>query len=546
MSNTLLGTALSGLAAFQRSLATTSHNIANVNTEGYSRQRTELASNPAQLVSSGYLGKGVNVGNITRVYDQFTNTQLRSSTATFAEVDKYHALSAQIDNMLADEATGMTPVLNSFFNAVGEVANDPSSMPARQVMISETELLAQKFNNIAGRFDRLRIQLNSDLGFSVEKINSLSTGIADLNLNIVVDIGRTSGDQQPNDLIDQRDSLLSQLAEIIDVSVLQQSDGSVSVFIGMGQSLVLGASVTSLSLENSALDLFHKEIHMQGQDISGQLSGGEMTGMLRFRDEVLDPAQQQGVLAAGLAVEFNELHKSGFDLNATAGTDVFAFGSPEIPVVTFVSAGDTITATFKASAANLQATDYQIDILAPGTVGGSITLPTFSITNLSDGSVVLPADVGFDLAFSGTMATGDQFVIRPTFLAAKNISSEITDPRAIAASQTVNTLPGDNRIALELADLKTKSKLLGGTTTFSQSYEQLVADVGTKTHSASINRAAQEALFNQAKEARENGSGVNLDEEAANLIKFQNAYQAAAQAVSVSRSIFDTLIGAVR
>ncbi|MEO1899531.1 MAG: flagellar basal body rod C-terminal domain-containing protein, partial [Methylococcales bacterium] len=163
-----------------------------------------------------------------------------------------------------------------------------------------------------------------------------------------------------------------------------------------------------------------------------------------------------------------------------------------------------------------------------------------------DGSVVLPADVGFDLAFSGTMATGDQFVIRPTFLAAKNISSEITDPRAIAASQTVNTLPGDNRIALELADLKTKSKLLGGTTTFSQSYEQLVADVGTKTHSASINRAAQEALFNQAKEARENGSGVNLDEEAANLIRFQNAYQAAAQAVSISRSIFDTLIGAVR
>jgi flagellar hook-associated protein 1 FlgK len=137
-------------------------------------------------------------------------------------------------------------------------------------------------------------------------------------------------------------------------------------------------------------------------------------------------------------------------------------------------------------------------------------------------------------------------VVRPTFLAAKNISSEITDPRAIAASEAVNTLPGDNRNALKLADLKTKSKLLGGTATFLQSYEQLVANVGTKTHSARINRSAQEALLNQAREARENVSGVNLDEEAANLIKFQNAYQAAAQAISISRSIFDTLIGAVQ
>ena len=537
MSSNLLSSALSGLVAFQRSLDTTSHNIANVNTEGYSRQRAELATKPAEYIGVGFLGKGVNVENITRVYDQFVNNQLRSSASAFGEVDKFHELSSQIDNTIADDSIGISPAINSFFNAVNDVADDPTSITARQVMISETESLVQNFNTIGNQFGNANDQVNTDLTFIVDEVNTIASSIAELNLSIISDVGRSSGRQEPNDLIDRRDLLLLRLAEKVDVSVLDQQDGSVSVFIGKGQALVLAGTAKELSLENSAINPSQKEIHMNGQDISKQLSGGEITGILRFRDEVLTPVQQQlGFLAAGLAIEFNELHNTGFDLNGVAGADIFSFGSPEIPVVDLVSAaGGTVTASYKSSAENLEATDYRVDFSSP---------TAFTITRLSDNSTVLPIDVGFDLALTGTLTAGDQFFIRPTFQVAKNITSQLTDPKAIAASQSASTLPGDNRIALELAGLRTATTLSGGSTSFSQAYEQLVGNVATATQSARVSRSAQEALYNQAREARENVSGVNLDEEAANLIKFQNAYQAAAQAVSISRTIFDTLLGA--
>ncbi len=537
MSSNLLSTALSGLVAFQRSLDTTSNNIANVNTEGYSRQRAELATKPAEYIGVGFLGKGVNVENITRVYDQFINNQLRSSASTFGEVDKFYELSSRIDNIIADDSIGIAPAINSFFNAVNDVADDPTSITARQVMISETESLVQNFSTIGNQFGNANDQVNTDLTFIVDEVNTIASSIAELNLSIISDVGRSSGRQEPNDLIDRRDLLLLRLAEKVDVSVLDQQDGSVSVFIGKGQALVLAGTATELSLENSAIDPSQKEIHMNGQDISKQLSGGEITGILRFRDEVLTPVQQQlGFLAAGLAIEFNELHNTGFDLNGVAGTDIFSFGSPEIPVVDLVSAaGGTVTASYKSSAENLEATDYRVDFSSP---------TAFTITRLSDNSTVLPIDVGFDLALTGTLTAGDQFFIRPTFQVAKNITSQLTDPKAIAASQSASTLPGDNRIALELAGLRTATTLSGGSTSFSQAYEQLVGNVATATQSARVSRSAQEALYNQAREARENVSGVNLDEEAANLIKFQNSYQAAAQAVAISRTIFDTLLGA--
>lgn len=537
----ILGTAVSGLMAFQRSLDTTSHNIANVNTEGYSRQRTELETRPARFTGAGYVGQGVDIANITRSYDQFVTKQLRSSTSSFGELEKFHQLSAQIDNIIADEGTGMSPALKSFFNAVNEVADDPSSIPARQVMVNETEILAQHFNTMNARFEDINGLANNEMELIVEDINSIASALADLNVKIVTDTGRSSGKRQPNDLLDQRDVLLSQLAEKIDVSVLDQKNGSVSVFIGKGQALVLETGYSKLSVVNSVTDPLHKEIQIDGQSVSKQLSGGELSGILRFRDEVLEPTQQQlGLLAAGLAVEFNELHQQGFDLNGGAGGPVFSLGSPEIPVVDVVSAaGGGVTATYKTSAANLEATDYQLEVTGTGPT-------TFTLTRLSDNTAVTAASVGFDVAFSGTMTVGDKFMIRPTFEAAKSLSAQITDPKKIAASQTATTLPGDNRIALQLADLESQAKLLGGSATFSETYGQLISSVGTVTHAASVGRSAQEVLLNRAQQERERVSGVNLDEEAANLIKFQNSYQAAAQAISVSRTLFDTLIGAVR
>ncbi|MGR9099969.1 MAG: flagellar hook-associated protein FlgK, partial [Gammaproteobacteria bacterium] len=247
MASGILGSALSGLMAFQRSLDTTSHNIANVATEGYSRQRVELSTRPAQFTGAGYLGQGVNIEDITRSFDSFIVNQLRSSTSAFADVQQYSLLAARIDNIVADATTGMAPSLQNFFNAVHELADDPSSIPARQVMLSAAEILTQRFHTLNAQFESVRDQLNGDLKSITDEISSLAQAIADINNRIVAALGQTGSGPAPNDLLDQRDLLLKQLAEKIDVTVVPQQNGAVNVFIGKGQALVMGTDAQRLT-----------------------------------------------------------------------------------------------------------------------------------------------------------------------------------------------------------------------------------------------------------------------------------------------------------
>lgn len=553
MSIGILNSALSGLAAFQRSLETTSNNISNVNTEGYSRQRAELTTMPEQYTGSGFIGSGVRVANIIRSYDQFISGQVRSSTSTFSEVDSFHQLAAQIDNLTADESTGMAPAMKEFFNALNDVTNDPTSIPARQVMISEANSLSYQFNNLNDRFDDMRLQVNTNLNNAVDELNSYAKQIADLNLKITDGIGRSSGAQLPNDLMDQRDVLLNKIAEKADISVVPQQDGSVSVFMGQGQSLIMGSFANTLSLANSSTDNNHKELRLSGQNVSNLLSGGEIYGNLRFRDELLDPAQQQlGLLATGVATEFNSIHTLGYGLNGSTGKDFFDLGTPAVQVISKAKdSALTVTTNFVApsSAFSLGAA-YRLDVT------GTLPSPAYTLTNLSDntnsaglsnaGLAALSSTIGFTISFGGgSLNTGDSFQISPNLNTAGTIKVNITNPADIAAATTIN-LPGDNSTALKLAGLESKNLMQGGKQSFTQIYGQLVANVGSQTHAAEVGRTAQDVLLKQATGARENIAGVNLDEEAANLIKFQNSYQAAAKAVSVANSLFDTLIGAVR
>jgi len=562
VSVSILNTALSGLAAFQRSLETTSNNISNVNTDGYSRQRAEYVTRPEQFIGGNYVGTGVQVSNIARGYDQFITGQVRSSSSAFGEVDRFHSLSAQIDNLLAEEGTSLAPAMKSFFDAVHEVADDPSSIPARQVMLSEAENMTASFNTMNARFVEIRDQVNVDMGNMLKDLNSYAKEIADLNVRIVADIGRARGEQLPNELLDKRDLLLKKISELVDVSVVDQENGSVSVFIGKGQSLVLGEHAATLELRSSEYDPTHKEIFMDGQNISNQISGGSLYGSLRFRDEVLDPAQQQlGLLAAGISMEFNQVHQFGtnasgaYDLDGNPGLPFFDLSSPEIAVVSNTAdptASLDVSFVTAGSASDLQLSDYSL------TVTGLGPPASYTLTRLSDNAVVTPPADGFDLVLGGTLTVGDSFLIkRPTYNAAADFKVAITDPRQIAAAQAnvvtdpgppavFGGLPGDNRNALALAQLEITKTMLGGNATFEDTYGQLVSKVGTQTHSAEVSRSAQDTLLKQATASWESVSGVNLDEEAANLIKFQQSYQAAAQAISVTNTLFDSLIGAVR
>jgi flagellar hook-associated protein 1 FlgK len=548
----MLGTALSGLMAFQRSMDTTSHNIANVNTEGYSRQRVDLSANTPYLLGGNYIGQGVNVAAVSRNYDQFVNNQLTSSTSAFGDSSTLATMAAKVDNIVSSEATGLTTALTSFFSAVNGVANDPTSMPARQVLVSEASTLSQQFNQLSAKFDNLRTQSNGQIEGALDEINLYASNLAELNTKIAVETGRAGGSQLPNDLLDQRDVLINKIAEKVSVSTSLQPNGTVNVFIGKGQAIVLGESSMKLSLKDSATDPSRTEVMLGGNQITRDITGGELSGAIKFRDQVLDPAQQQlGLVAAGMAVQFNTIHNAGFDLNGDAGTNLFSLGSPvlDVPVTAKPGTVGSVTASYDPTTiGQLVPSDYELKY------DGS----NFALTRLSDNTVTTfagppPSTIsgpGFTITTGATVAANDSFVIRPTFDAAKKMTALISDPAKIAAAGTSggpgspNT--GDNTNALNLAKLENASTLGGGKLTLNKAYGQLVSQVGAQTHSAKVSSSAQEVLLNQVKQDRESLAGVNLDEEAANLLKFQQSYQAAAQVISTANSLFDSLINAVR
>jgi flagellar hook-associated protein 1 FlgK len=575
----MLDIAVSGLRAFQRSIETTSHNISNVNTEGYSRQRVELDATMPQHTRGGYLGTGVKVDNIARVYDQFVNGQLRSSTSAFGEVDHYKSYASQVDNLLADADTGMEPAIQGYFNAVNDVANDPSSVAVREVMLSEAQSLSHRFSTVGGRLGEIRSQVNSDLKTMTKTINSYTAGIADLNKRISADLGRVNGQKEPNDLMDERDLLLKKLSELVDVSVIPQDSGMVSVVMSNGQSIVMDGITAKLGMQQNEFDPTKLEITYvpdgkQPQVITSQVTGGKLGGALRFGQEILDPTQQKlGAVTAAIAMETNAVHEMGYDLDGNAGQPFFKFkGVTEVPAMAVST--NTSTATVKAafnnintnptgaSSADLDTSDYLLKY-----DGTNYTLTRMSdesemaLTASAGAPMVLtptnPVDKlpGITLEIDSVPAVDDEFFIRPTFQAVNNLTLNVTDPSKIAAATNLDSdgltvlpgaMPGDNRNALNLAALANKSSMFGGSSSFQESYGQVVAKVGGLTHSAKISATAQESLLERANEARENISGVNLDEEAANLIKFQQSYQAAAKAISTASSLFDSILGAVR
>lgn len=637
MAGDLLLTGLSGLTAFRNALNTTGHNIANVTTEGYSRQIVELDAQNPQLTGGGYVGSGVQSTTVTRLYDSFLATQFRNSSSATLELDSFLNLATQVDGVLADQNVGLTAALQNFFNAVQTVADDPTSIPARQALLTEGEVIENRFNTLDSFFDDLTDQVNVKLKTTVFDINKLASNIASLNDKIVEATGIGAGNL-PNDLLDQRDQLIDELSQKVNVSTSVQEDGSVNVFIGSGQSLVLGGTFNTLSLQQSGFDANSLDIifnQPSGNLVVTQfMTGGEIGGTLRFRDEVLDPSiNSLGQIAVAISLEINEQHTNGIDLNGAQGLSFFS--APQVDVISVSGAG-SLGVTF-ANATNLTSSDYTL------TTDGTNT--NYTLTRLSDntqftglvgaGSVTQDG-LTFDLT---SLAANDNYRVRPLRSAAADISLSIGDPREIAvalpvissipaansgsgaignitiANLAAATLPadvtltydntlqqytvtgatggplaydpatnngssytvtvagfgaisftltgqpadadtlvmvdnaggiGDNRNANLLADLQTDLSMFGGTASFQDVYGQIVADVGRRTQSADANAVAQRGLLEQTVASKDSLSGVNLDEEAANLLRFQQAYQAASQVVLTSRAIFDTLLGAFR
>jgi flagellar hook-associated protein 1 len=272
----MLSSSVSGLLAFQRALSTTSHNIANVNTDGYSRQRADIVTRQADAYSTGFVGNGADVRTIERLYDEFVGIQARTTSSTLERANIYSSNIDSLNNLFSDSSTGLSALLQNFKNAFQDVADTPSSTPARQVVLSQAQSFVERLRGYDSRMSEIGRGLNSQLANEAVDITSLAKNIAEMNQRIELDQARTG--QPPNDLLDQRDHLLDQLATHINVSVAKQENGQVIVSVGNGQALVVGGQWQKLAAVPDPYDGSRNVIEIQGQglsvDITSRLSGG--------------------------------------------------------------------------------------------------------------------------------------------------------------------------------------------------------------------------------------------------------------------------------
>ncbi|KQV41034.1 flagellar hook-associated protein FlgK [Massilia sp. Root335] len=641
----LLSIGKTGLYAAQAALATAGNNITNANVAGYSREVVVQSTSISMGGANGYIGTGTQVAQVKRYSDDFLNAQVRTAQASSSGLDAYQAQVQQIDNLLADTTSGLSPALQDFFSSVQNLTGDGAGVSSRGSFLSSADTLAARFQSMTGRMDEIRKGVNTQITASVTSINTYAKQIAQLN-DQIGKLTDAAGLNPPNDLLDKRDQLIMDLNKQIKATVVPGDNNSLTVSIGNGQPLVVGTNSFQLAATNSPTDQTRTTVGYITQGkitpmAESALTGGELGAALQFRTQSLDLAQNSmGRVAIALATTINDQNHLGLDGNGNPGGDIFTVAPAE--VTKNVNNNQTSTTAIAATvvdATQLTTSDYKVDF--DGT--------NFNVYRLSDNkkTVISPfpqsqPQVIDGLAFdvSGAADTGDNFLVRPTLNAAANFKLALTDGAQIAAaapiatsvpltnsgsgkisagsvdknylaaplgasvsiafdkasgtltgfpadvdvtvngatttypagtnppfqdgasytvagmSFTLNGAPadgdtftiapntglGDTRNASLMGDLQSTNVMDGGKATFQSAYATLVSTIGNKTREVQANAEAAAAQLTQAQSAANNVSGVNLDEEAANLLKYQQAYQASGKVMQIADTIFNALL----
>jgi flagellar hook-associated protein 1 FlgK len=644
MADSLLSIGKSGLFAAQAGLSTTGHNITNANVAGYSRQTVVQASTPAMEYGFGFMGTGTKIAEIKRYSDEFLNTQVRSAQASKSSLDAFAAQISQVDNMLADTTSGLSPALQDFFAGVQNVTGDRASVASRASLLSSADTLASRFQALNGRLEEIRGGVNGQITSNVTLINSYAQQIAQLN-DQIGNFG-TAEQRLPNDLLDKRAQLVMDLNKQVKASVLPGDNNTITVSIGSGQPLVVGKQAFQLAATTSPTDLTRVEVgYVTGNKITimaeSALTGGELGGLMDFRANSLDHTQNAlGRIAIGMASTFNAQHRLGMDTTGAMGGDFFTQATAFVGKN--INNDTTSTAAVTAAVSDptrLTQSDYKV--VFDGT--------DYNVFRLSDNKKTTIAPYpqvggkqtidGVDFTITGSATAGDNFLVRPTINGASDFKLALTDGSQIAAAApiatsatvankgtgkisagtvdanyaaqqlagpvtltynsgalggfpakpvtvvaggvttnyaagaavpftngatytvggisfamsgvpgngdtftiSVNDGMGDVRNAGLLADLQSKNIFNNGSATYQSAYAEMVSTVGNKTREVQVNATAGAALLAQATGAAQDVSGVNLDEEATNLLKYQQAYQAAGKVMQIAGTIFDTLL----
>lgn len=480
MSN-LISIGLSGLSATQTALTTTSNNISNADTAGYSRQSTVNTAGALQSIGgAGYVGTGTTLSDVRRIYNQYLQNQVNSSTALDSSSQSYATQISTLDSLLSDSSTGITSVLSSFYASLQTLSSTPNDTSARQLALTSASSLSNRFNSISQQLTQQNTSINSQLTTLTGQVNQLTTSIASLNKQITT----LSANGSPTSLLDARDEAVRQLNELVGVTVQTSSNGtSYDVYLGTGQALVSGNTSNTLTAQPSSTDPSQYSLTVNyssySADVTSVVSGGEIGGILRYRDDVLNPAVNAlGRMAMVVSDTINSQLGQGVDANGNFGSSLFssinsatAISQRSIAASTNASTSGNLGVTITDSSA-LSSYDYQVTF----TSATDYTVTRSDGTDMGSHSLSddpAPVIDGFTLSMdtTSTVATGDKFKVTPTRSGASNISTVMTDATQLAMAGALSGTSNSGNSgtgAITQPTLTTSLDIYGGSATSAQ------------------------------------------------------------------------------
>lgn len=590
MGSGIFGLGTRAMSAAQINLDTVSHNISNVNTPGYSRQTVELATENGLFTGAGFFGRGVKVNTISRQTNEFlikeNNLNQSMAAADQSRLDKLN----QLEKVLPTGQTGLGYAASQLLNAFVDVANQPQDMSARQVVISRAKEWVSRVNTAADQLNQLQLGVIGDLGTTVSRINSLTKQIAAANQAVASfsGIGHT-----PNDLLDQRDQLVKDLNSLVQVTTIEADDGSLNVFMGGGQLLVLSNKAETLTTVRDPLDSTKGRVALRtnGNDRvleSDQVLGGALKGLLSFQDvDLVQTRSNLDTFVKNVADAINEQQALGVDMEGNPQTTFDASGAPvQIPFFLNTGSASTISLALTQPKGIAAASPLTASI-APANKG-TLSIDSLEMNRALPGVNAL--DFGSSLPTAGQPLTvifeqPDPLVPTLTYrfvdqngLPYKNVTparvwsagSPINDADAgstppealfninvtgvprpgdritVAITQNPSANNGNARAMLKLRDETIVS--LDGTTraTVTDAYSQMIGNLGVLVQDGKTSASISATLAQTSQQTLSSATGVNLDEEAAKLIQYQQSYQAAAKVLQIAQSLFDTLLQTAR
>ncbi|WP_220716312.1 flagellar hook-associated protein FlgK [Enterobacter hormaechei] len=542
--SSLINSAMSGLSAAQSALNTVSNNISSYNVAGYTRQTTILGASNSTLTGGGWVGNGVYVSGVQREYDAFITNQLRAAQNQSSGLTTRYQQMSKIDDVLSDTTNSLSANLQDFFKSLQTLVSNAEDPAARQTVLGKADGLVNQFKTNDQYIRDQDAQVNTAISTSVDQINNYAKQIANLNDQISRLTGVGAG-ASPNELLDQRDQLVSELNKIVGVDVTVQDSGTYNISIANGYTLVQGSNASQLAAVKSSADparttIAYVDTAAGNVEISEkQITTGSLGGLLTFRSQDLDQARNTlNQMALAFADAMNTQHQAGFDANGDAGGKLFDFGSPAVLSNGKNTGSASVTATMTDST-KVQATNYKVEY--NGT--------DWTITRLSDNtSFTAKPDASGNLSFdglnvkiSGSADNKDSFIVKPVNDVIVNMDVAISDESKLAMASAKGSGESDNTNGQKLLDLQS-AKLVGGNKTFNDAYAALVSTVGSTTASLKTSSETKVNVVTQLTKQQQSISGVNLDEEYGNLQRYQQYYLANAQVLQTASTLFDALI----